>query len=163
PLWVRSRRRPQSLSPGSAVVARHRKAGGRRAGRGIPGVAVGEVHHRRKPGYRGHNTRPHLGLILAALVVASAARFMSLGARPMHADEGVLADKFGSFLETGNYAYDPGEHHGPALAYITWLPAWLTGHRTYQALTEKTLRAAPAAAGLLVALLPLLLARVLGR
>ncbi len=81
----------------------------------------------------------------------------------MHADEGVLADKLGSFLATGKYAYDPQEHHGPALAYATRLSARLAGHRTYQSLTEQTLRVVPAIAGILLALSPWLLARVMGR
>ena len=47
--------------------------------------------------------------------------------RPMHADEAVHADKFGTLLEGGGYAYDPSEYHGPTLYYLTLFPAWLRG------------------------------------
>lgn len=80
----------------------------------------------------------------------------------MHADEGVLADKFGTLLATGSYAYDPNEHHGPVLAYAAWVAAQVTEQRNYQLLTEQTLRVMPAIAGVLVALSPLLFIRVLG-
>src|SRR5262249_34698834 len=144
---------------GSAVADRHREAGGCRACRGVPRVAISEVHYRRKSGSRRHDTRPRLAILFAALLAASVGRFMSLDHRPMQADEGVLADKFGSFLDTGRYSYDPREHHGPVLAYATWLSARLTGHTTYPSLTEQTLRFVPAIAGVLVVLSPLLLAR----
>jgi predicted membrane-bound mannosyltransferase len=96
------------------------------------------------------------------LVAAAAARFTSLDHRPMHADEAVLADKFGAFLATGRYAYDPHDYHGPVLAYAAWAPALFTGRTTYESLTEPTLRLAPAIAGVLVALSPLLLISVIG-
>jgi predicted membrane-bound mannosyltransferase len=80
----------------------------------------------------------------------------------MHADEAILADKFGTFLERGSYAYDPTEYHGPVLAYLSAIPAWLRGRTNYATLTEATLRVVPALAGILLALSPLLLAGALG-
>ena len=96
------------------------------------------------------------------LVAAAAFRLPLLDRRPMHADEAILADKFGTLLATGAYPYDPREYHGPLLAYLAWLPARLTGHASYAALTENTLRIAPALAGIALALTPLLLAQALG-
>jgi uncharacterized protein (TIGR03663 family) len=65
----------------------------------------------------------------------------------MHADEAIHADKFGTLLEGGGYAYDPSEYHGPTLYYLTLLPAWLQGAGRYVAIDEVTLRSVPAALG----------------
>ena len=98
----------------------------------------------------------------AILLVAAALRLPLLDHRPMHADEAILADKFGTLLATGAYPYDPHEYHGPMLACLAWIPAHLAGRTTYAALTETVLRLAPAAAGILLALDALLLAPVIG-
>ena len=73
-----------------------------------------------------------------------------LAARPMHADEAVHADKLGTLLEGGGYAYDPAEYHGPTLYYLTLVPAWLQGARRYVDVDEVTLRSVPAAVGTLL-------------
>jgi len=87
------------------------------------------------------------GLFLVPVLLAAALRFPDLAARPMHADEAVHADKFGTLLEGGGYAYDPAEFHGPTLYYLTLPSAWLRGERRYVDLDEVTLRAVPAALG----------------
>ena len=46
-------------------------------------------------------------------------RLAAPGARPMHHDEANQAVKFGELLETGDYRYDPDDHHGPTLYYLT--------------------------------------------
>lgn len=96
------------------------------------------------------------------LLAAAALRVPLLDRRPLHADEAILADKFGTLLATGTYPYNPREYHGPVLAYLAWIPAFLTGRTTYAALTETTLRIAPAIAGVLVALSPLVLLPEIG-
>jgi uncharacterized protein (TIGR03663 family) len=88
-----------------------------------------------------------LAVFLAAIVLAAALRFPRLASRPMHADEAVNADKFGSLLEGGRYAYDPGAYHGPSLYYLTLPSAWLRGARSYASLDEITLRSVPALLG----------------
>ena len=80
----------------------------------------------------------------------------------MHADEAILADKFGTLLATKAYPYDPREYHGPILAYVTWPAAQLAGQATYNTLTEITLRIVPALAGILLALSTLLFAGSIG-
>src|SRR5262245_9706296 len=80
----------------------------------------------------------------------------------MHADEAILADKFGDLLSRGTYRYDPHDYHGPVLPYLTLVPAHLIGRTTYSVLRESTLRIVPAAAGILLALSPLLLAPAIG-
>jgi uncharacterized protein (TIGR03663 family) len=90
------------------------------------------------------------GVLTAAVLLAAALRFPGLALRPMHADEAVHADKFGTLLEGGGYAYDPSEYHGPTLAYMTLPSAWLRGERKYVEIDEVTLRAVPAALGVLL-------------
>ncbi len=105
-----------------------------------------------------------LRVLLCALILVLAAglRFPRLAERPMHADEAVLADKFGALLETGAWQYDPRDYHGPVLAYLTLAPAWLAGAHRYLDLTEPVLRSVPAVLGSVLVLAPLLLARWLG-
>ncbi len=86
-------------------------------------------------------------IFLGAILLAAALRFPSLASRPMHADEAIHADKFGTLLEGGGYAYDPAEYHGPTLYYLTLLPAWLQGARRYVEIDELTLRSVPAVLG----------------
>ncbi|MGA2171991.1 MAG: flippase activity-associated protein Agl23 [Sedimentisphaerales bacterium] len=100
---------------------------------------------------------------LAVLVVAVALRIWCLDVRPMHGDEAVHAYRFGQLLEQNYYRYDPQEFHGPTLNYFTLPSAWLSGQHTYAALTESTLRVVPVFFGLLVVVMPLLLAGGLGR
>jgi uncharacterized protein (TIGR03663 family) len=87
------------------------------------------------------------GIFLAVVLLASALRFPGLASRPMHADEAVHADKLGTLLEGGGYAYDPSEYHGPTLYYLTLPSAWLEGARRYVEVDEVTLRAVPAVLG----------------
>lgn len=68
----------------------------------------------------------------------------------MHADEAVHADKLGTLLEGGGYAYDPTEFHGPTLYYLTLLPAWLRGEHRYVEIDEVTLRSVPAVLGVVL-------------
>jgi uncharacterized protein (TIGR03663 family) len=88
------------------------------------------------------------GLFLAPVVLAAALRLPDLADRPMHADEAIHADKFGTLLEGGGYAYDPAEFHGPSLYYLTLPSAWLQGARRYVEIDEVTLRVVPAALGI---------------
>jgi uncharacterized protein (TIGR03663 family) len=87
------------------------------------------------------------GIFLAPVLLAAALRFPDLASRPMHADEAIHADKFGTLLEGGGYAYDPSEYHGPTLYYLTLLPAWLRGEGRYVEIDEVTLRSVPAVLG----------------
>ena len=87
------------------------------------------------------------GIFLAPILLSAALRFPGLALRPMHADEAVHADKFGTLLEGGGYAYDPSEFHGPTLYYLTLPSAWLQGARRYVEIDEVTVRAVPAALG----------------
>jgi uncharacterized protein (TIGR03663 family) len=98
------------------------------------------------------------GLVVAiALAAGLALRLVRLDVRPMHHDEANQAVKFGALLETGEYAYDAYDHHGPTLYYLTLPVAWLRGQATLAALDEWTLRSLPVAFGAATILLVLLL------
>src|SRR3978361_2076402 len=87
-------------------------------------------------------------LILAGLVGAAFwLRTVELNLRPMHADEANQAVKTGELIESGHYAFDPRDHHGPTLYYAALPLAWLRGERTLASLTETTVRLVPATAG----------------
>jgi uncharacterized protein (TIGR03663 family) len=102
-------------------------------------------------------------LFLAVLILALAFRLGRLNLRPMHHDEANQAVKFGILLETGEYCYDPSDHHGPTLYYATLPFAWLRGQKTLSALDEWTLRSVTALFGAGLILLFGLLNRGLGR
>ena len=82
------------------------------------------------------------------LALAALLRLLYLADRPMHADEAMQADRFGTLLEKHSFQYDPSEHHGPALAYATLPAAWIARQWRYADLNEWTLRVIPALAGL---------------
>jgi uncharacterized protein (TIGR03663 family) len=102
-------------------------------------------------------------LMAIALVIALAGRLAEPDVRPMHHDEANQAVKFGTLLETGEYRYDPEDHHGPTLYYLTLPVAWARGQTTLASLDERTLRLVPAVFGTGVILLLLLLADGVGR
>ena len=81
----------------------------------------------------------------------------------MHNDEANQAIKFGALLESGDYAYDAYDHHGPTLYYLTLPVAWLRGQSTLAATDEWTLRGLPVAFGAATILLLPLLPAGIGR
>jgi len=98
-----------------------------------------------------------------ALVAGLALRLPGLGDRPMHHDEANQAVKFGLLLEHAEYQYDPTDHHGPTLYYLTLPSAWLRGQTTLASLDETTVRLVPVAFGAGLILLCALLAPAVGR
>jgi uncharacterized protein (TIGR03663 family) len=91
-----------------------------------------------------------LALTLAALLV----RIPSLDRRPMHHDEANQAVRAGILQETGIYRYDPEDHHGPTLYYLTLPIALVHAGTRFAATTETTFRLVPVLFG--VGLIPLL-------
>lgn len=104
-----------------------------------------------------------IALVGVALVVALGLRVVGLDRRPMHHDEANQAVKFGILLETGRYQYDRTDHHGPTLYYFTLPVAWIRGQSSLAAIDAWTVRLVPAAFGVGLLALYLLLARRLGR
>lgn len=99
---------------------------------------------------------------MGVVLLGGALRFPHLNDRPMHCDEAILADKFGTLLETGSWKYDPTDYHGPTLIYLSLIPAWIVRIHHYVDLRECTLRLVPAVAGMMILLMPLLLRKCLG-
>jgi len=68
-------------------------------------------------------------LLLALLVTAvgTALRFIWLGLKPFHHDEGVNGVFLNTLVETGNWAYDPSNYHGPDLYYISLIVTNIVG------------------------------------
>jgi hypothetical protein len=102
-------------------------------------------------------------LILLVAVGAFAFRLPRLRLRPMHADEANQAHKAGVLHDQGRYRYDPREHHGPTLYYLTQPVFWLSGARSFAESTETTYRLVPVLFGTGLVLLLLLVRDGLGR
>lgn len=98
-----------------------------------------------------------MGLFLLIILGALLSRLLLLGVRPMHHDEANQAVKFGNLLEKGEYRYDRNDHHGPSLYYLTLPFAWIFSGTTFASTDEFTLRFVPAAFGVGLILLLLLL------
>jgi len=107
--------------------------------------------------------KAYLALFFCAVIGALLFRVVRLDIRPMHHDEANQAVKFGDLLERGEYRFDPNDHHGPSLYYLTLPMARVAGERTLAELSETTLRLVPALFGAGLLLLFLLLAGGLSR
>ncbi|HUX01318.1 MAG: flippase activity-associated protein Agl23 [Phycisphaerae bacterium] len=101
-------------------------------------------------------------LLAAVGALAIAFRLPRLADRPMHPDEAVQAYKTVLLYETGDYHYDPQEHHGPSLYYLGLVPIRLWAGDA-AATDDATLRLVPALFGAGVVLLVWLLRDGLGR
>jgi len=102
---------------------------------------------------------------LVLLIIAGVAGWLrthELSRRPMHADEANQAVKAGELLESGHYAFDPQDHHGPTLYYAVLPMAWSRGEHSLAALSETTVRLVPALFGTVAVILLGLLARPMG-
>ena len=102
-------------------------------------------------------------VILAVAVGALAFRLPRLALRPMHGDEANQAVKAETLLETGRYTYDPAEHHGPTLYYLTLPSMWLDLVRSAAETSEFTFRIVPVCFGVGLILLLLVVGDGLGR
>ncbi len=100
---------------------------------------------------------------LALAAAALAVRLPRLAQRPMHGDEANQAAKAGILLETGVYEYDPKEHHGPSLYWLTVPSLRLSGANDFAHSTETAYRAVPVVFGASLIVLLLLVADGLGR
>lgn len=101
--------------------------------------------------------------ILAVAAGALALRLPRLDRRPMHCDEANQAVKAGLLLETGVYRYDPLEHHGPSLYWLTLPSLWLNGARELAETNETMYRLVPVVFGAGLIVLLLLVGDGLGR
>jgi len=109
------------------------------------------------------NKRAFASLFIALFLLAAFLHIPRLGLRPMHHDEANQAVKFGQLLEEGKYRYDPADHHGPSLYYITLPFARVLSGGSFAELSEATLRFVTATFGLGTMLLLLLFIPMMGR
>jgi len=97
-----------------------------------------------------------LGSSAAIIVVAALLRFVSLGLKPFHHDEGVNGWFLKTLFSDGVYKYDPANYHGPTLYYISLAFAKMFGFETIP------VRMSMAIFGLLMVVLALFLRRYIG-
>ncbi len=103
-------------------------------------------------------------LIFIIITIAGIfSRVLYLNDRPMHSDEANQAIKSGLLQEKGVYKYDPHEHHGPSLYYLSLPIAFFRSGKDFSGTTESTFRILPALFGIGLILLLLLLTNDLGR
>jgi len=94
--------------------------------------------------------------VVALAAGALALRLPQLDRRPMHGDEANQAVKAGMLWQSGLCLYDPEEHHGPSLYWLTLPSLWLSGANDFAASTESAYRIVPVVFGVgLILLLPL--------
>ncbi len=93
------------------------------------------------------------------VVLGGLLRLLRLTERPLHHDEANQMVRCGDLLRQGTYTYDPDDHHGPTLYYLTLPFSWLLAGGDYITTGESVYRAVPAVFGTALILLPLLLVR----
>ena len=87
---------------------------------------------------------------LLILCLAAAFRVPRLTLRPVHGDEANQAVKTGILFDTGEYRYDPHEHHGPTLYYLTLPVLYFCGVSSFEDSTITQYRFVPVFFGMLV-------------
>jgi uncharacterized protein (TIGR03663 family) len=101
-------------------------------------------------------------IICFIILTGTILRFYSLSVRPMHTDEAVNAFMLARLLEEGKYIYDRNEHHGPALYYLSLVPAFIRSQHDRTTLEKTTLRMTTAISGIALVLVIFILARFTG-
>lgn len=114
----------------------------RMSGMGRRGLSVDEDRQSGRKAWERSDWTVAL-ILLVIMAGALVFRLPALGARPMHGDEANQATKAAILLETGRYRYDPHEHHGPTLYYLTLPVMWLTGVKSFVDSRETTYRIVP--------------------
>ena len=102
-------------------------------------------------------------IVVAVGLGASALRLHGLNERPMHPDESVQASKTVALYRTGEYRYDPRDHHGPTLYYLALPSILLTAGGDAVGADEATFRLVPSLFGIGLVLLVWLVRDGLGR
>ncbi len=87
---------------------------------------------------------------LMIVLLAAAFRVPRLALRPVHGDEANQAVKTGILFETGEYQYDPHEHHGPTLYYFTLPCLKLCGVSSFETSSIIHYRVVPVFFGMLL-------------
>lgn len=99
-----------------------------------------------------------IGILFTAIFL----RVNDLGERPIHADEATGARILAQRLEDDSYRFDPTHFHGPLQSVLSSPITQLRGEKTWESLSEETLRIGPVIAGMLMIFTPLLWVRSIG-
>lgn len=94
--------------------------------------------------------RMGVALILTAVIAGAVLRGYRLDLRVVHGDEANQAVKTAWMLEGKPYRYDPNEHHGPTLYYLTYPLLRILGARSLADTEIWEYRLVPALAGTLL-------------
>lgn len=89
-------------------------------------------------------------------------RMGTIEVRVFHGDEAVQAMRMADLLLAGAHPFDPTDHHGPLLHYLSALQHRIAGVTTAEQLTEASIRFLPWLATLLLAGVPFLLRPLCG-
>ncbi|MDM7921071.1 MAG: TIGR03663 family protein, partial [Pyrinomonadaceae bacterium] len=107
-----------------------------------------------------HTGRFDIGWLVSCIMITAAAtalRFVMLGLKPLHHDEGVNGWFLTNLFRDGEYKYDPANYHGPTLYYISLAFTKVFGLETLP------IRWSVAVWGVLIVVLALFLRRYIGR
>ncbi len=105
-------------------------------------------HHMIFRAEQGRFRRLYAVVFVGLVGLAAFLRLHDLEARPMHGDEANQAVKAGILHDSGKYHYDPFEHHGPTLYYLTLPVLWVSGVKDFAESRECQYRLVPALFGI---------------
>lgn len=89
-------------------------------------------------------------LVLSIIILAVIFRFSHLADRPMHGDEAINAVMLSEVVETGQFDYNPNQHHGPIFYYTAVLFSAFHGLSDLQDFSEPFLRGITAFVGIIL-------------
>ncbi len=89
-------------------------------------------------------------LVLSIFIIAGLFRFTQLSNRPMHGDEAINAVMLSEVMETGQFDYNPNQHHGPIFYYTAALFSVFHGLWDFQEFSESFLRGITAFVGMIL-------------
>ena len=89
-------------------------------------------------------------MVLCIFIIAILFRFIDLSGRPMHGDEAINAYKVYELIETGKFSYQPSQHHGPLLFYISNLIFLFNSFDSINDLSVESLRSITCVVGVLL-------------
>jgi len=97
--------------------------------------------------------------VLLLAIIAIWLRLPGILDRPFHLDEAVQAIKTAELMENGRYRYDPTNHHGPTLYYLSAALHKLSGIQSRSGMSAFSVRLAPLIALVALVFAPLLFIR----
>lgn len=103
---------------------------------------------------------PLIWVCLSVALVVMVVRLGSLEHRVFHGDEAVQAMRTAALMEERAHPFDPSDHHGPLLHYLSAGQHFLLGVRSSEGMSERSVRFLPYLFSIALLLMPLLLQRM---